>query len=143
MNHIHTDYYLISVSYHVPAKRNIIVIDDDTDILKIIKRFLERMGLGVETFTNPLFALKAFENSPHNYSLVLIDIRMKEIDGISLAARMREIKPDVRVVITTAFELIEEDLTTKLPDFRRNDILKKPFTQAQICKAVEKQLQLA
>jgi len=127
----------------MPANRNIMVIDDDVDILKIIKRFLERMGLGVETFTNPLFALKAFESSLHNYSLVLVDIRMNEIDGISLAVRMREIKPDVRVVITTAFGLIEESSTTKLPDIGLSDILKKPFTEAQICKAVEKQLQLA
>jgi DNA-binding NtrC family response regulator len=127
----------------MPANRNIMVIDDDIDILKIIKRFLERMGLGVETFTNPLFALKAFESSSHDYSLVLVDIRMKEIDGISLAVRMREIKPDVKVVITTAFELIEEALTAKLPDVGCSDILKKPFTQAQICKTVKKQLQLA
>jgi hypothetical protein len=46
-------------------------------------------------------------------------------------------------MITTAFDLIEEDLTAKLPDVGRSDILKKPFRQAQICKAVEKQLQLA
>lgn len=63
---------------------------------------------------------------------------MKENDGVGLAARMREINPDVKVVITTAFELIEEDLTAKLPDVGRSDILKKPFTQGQICKAVEK-----
>ena len=122
---------------------NIMVIDDDSDILRIVKRFVELMGLRAETFTNPLFALKAFENSPQSYSLAVIDIRMKEIDGISLAVRIREIRPDVRVVIMTAFESIEESLMAKLPHLRYNDVLKKPFTHAQMREAVEKQLQLA
>jgi len=68
---------------------------------------------------------------------------MPEISGIALATMMRKVKPEVKIVIMTAFELEPEDLAMNLPTITRDSILKKPFSLLQICEAVKNQLKHA
>ena len=121
----------------------IMVVDDDFDIIYILRRHLEKWGFTVDTFTNPLYAFEVFKKNPDRYSLALLDIQMPEITGIILAAMMRKIKPDFKIMIMTAFEIVADDLNTSLPDIKQDDILHKPFTQAQVCNSVKKHLQAA
>lgn len=116
------------------------VVDDDFDIVYIIRRHLQKWGYEVDTFTNPLYALQVFRENPERYFVVLSDIRMPEMTGIRLAKLMREVKPDVKVIIMTAYEIEPYDLAENLPTINRNDILKKPFTLVQVCNAVKKQM---
>ena len=73
----------------------ILVVDDEKDILRIIKRDLESTFVDenntsedkfdVETFSNGQDALKAIESHPNNYyDLVLTDIRMPKMNGFEL-----------------------------------------------------------
>ena len=121
--------------------RKIIVVDDEFDIVMIIRRYLEKWGFSVDTFTNPLYALQKFKENPDAYSLGLLDIRMPEMTGIRLATLMREIKPDIKVVIMTAYEVTLDELHEHLPTITHRDILQKSFKLLQICNAVKKQLQ--
>ena len=118
------------------------VVDDEFDIVMIVRRYLEKWGYEVDTFTNPLYALEIFKANSDRYSLVLTDIRMPEMSGIRLAAMMREIKPDIKVVIMTAYEVTPDELQEQLPMITHKDILQKPFKLLQICTAVKKQLQI-
>ena len=52
------------------------VIDDEIDILQVVRRVLEKWGFDVDTFSNPLYAYEVFKNNPRRYSLVLTDVRM-------------------------------------------------------------------
>ena len=118
------------------------VVDDEFDIVMIIRRYLERWGFNVDTFTNPLHALQVFKANPDRYSLVLTDIRMPEMSGIRLAGLLQAIKSDIKVVIMTAYEVTPEELQEHLPTITHQDILQKPFKLLQICTAVKKQLQV-
>jgi CheY-like chemotaxis protein len=118
----------------------IMVVDDDYDIVHVIRRHLEKWGYSVDTFTNPLFALQMFRDNPDRYSVALLDIRMPEMSGIALAELMLKAKPDAKIVIMTAYEIFADDLKNSLPTISRDDILKKPFTLLQVCNAVKKQL---
>lgn len=118
----------------------IMVVDDDYDIVHVVRRHLEKWGLSVDTFTNPLFALQMFKDNPGRYSVALLDIRMPEMSGIALAELMLKAKPDAKIVIMTAYEIVAEDMKHSLPTISRDDILKKPFTLIQVCNAVKKQL---
>lgn len=116
------------------------VVDDDYDIVHVVRRHLEKWGFSVDTFTNPLFALQMFKENPSRYSVALLDIRMPEMAGTALAELMLKAKPDAKIVIMTAYEIVAEDLRLNLPAIKRDDILKKPFTLLQVCNAVKRQL---
>jgi CheY-like chemotaxis protein len=118
----------------------IMVVDDEYDIVHIVRRHLEKWGFNVDTFTNPLYALQMFKEHPDRYSLALLDIRMPEMSGISLAELMLRANPDAKIIIMTAYELLAQDLQLSLPTIKRDDILKKPFTLIQVCNAVKRQL---
>lgn len=118
-------------------------VDDEFDIVFIIRRYLEKWGFEVDTFTNPQYALEIFKANPERYSLLLTDIRMPEMSGIRLAKLVQEIKPSMKVVIMTAYEVAPSELNEHLPTITHDDILRKPFKLLQICAAVKKQLQSA
>ena len=124
------------------SRYKIMVIDDEFDILQIIRRYLEKWGFSVVTFSNPLLALQQFKDDPNAYSVVLLDIRMPELSGVALAAMMQKVKPDVKLIIMTAFEIFADDLKLSLPLIKSNNILRKPFKLVEICTAVKKQLQI-
>jgi DNA-binding response OmpR family regulator len=117
-------------------------VDDEVDIVFIIRRYLEKWGFSVDTFTDPNFALQTFKAHPDRYSLALLDIRMPEMSGIQLASLMLKVKPSMKVVIMTAYEVEPEDLELNLPTIKRNDILRKPFVLVQICNAVKKHIKV-
>lgn len=121
----------------------VMVIDDDIDIVFIIRRHLEKWGYSVDTFTDPLHALEVFKQSKGRYDLVLADVNMPEMNGIALAAMMQKIKPDTKIVIMTAFEVLPEELRASLPSISRKDILHKPFSMTEVCGAVKKRLAAA
>jgi CheY-like chemotaxis protein len=117
------------------------VVDDEFDIVQIVRSYLEKWGFSVDTFTNPLFAFEQFKKDPDAYSLALLDIRMPEMTGIKLASLLREIKPEIKVVIMTAYDVTPDELHEHLPMITHQDILQKPFRLLQICTAVKNQLQ--
>lgn len=125
----------------MPDLGKIMVVDDEIDIVMIIRRYLEKWGYSVDTFTNPLYAYQIFKDNPDRYCLVLTDIRMPEMSGIRMANLLQEVKPDIKVVIMTAYEVTPDELHEHLPMITHNDILQKPFKLVQICNAVKKQLQ--
>jgi DNA-binding NtrC family response regulator len=118
------------------------VVDDEFDIVMIIRRYLEKWGFEVDTFTNPAYAYEVFRANSERYSLLLTDIRMPEMTGIRLAKLVQEIKPGIRVVIMTAYEVEPDELSEHLPSIAHQDILQKPFKLLQICTAIKKQLQI-
>ncbi|HEX2556730.1 MAG TPA: response regulator [Nitrososphaera sp.] len=130
-------------SNSLSRKGRIMVVDDDFDIIYVVRRLLEKWGYSVDTFTNPLYALQKFKENPGRYSLAVLDIHMPEMSGIALAAMMQKIKPDMLVLIMTAFEISAGEMAASLPDIQTEDILRKPFNKTQICTAVKKHLQTA
>ncbi len=123
-------------------KKIIMIVDDELDILHIVRQYLEKWGFRVEDFSNPSVAFQRFKQNPDAYALCLIDFRMPEMSGIVLAAMMRKAKPDIKIIIMTAFEIVAEDLQPSLPTIKRDDIIQKPFKMIQICTAVKKQLKI-
>jgi CheY-like chemotaxis protein len=118
----------------------IMVVDDELDILFIVRRYLEKWGYEVDTFSDPLHALQIFKANSDRFMLVLTDIRMPEMTGIQLAHLMLKTKPDTKIVIMTAYDITTDEFGLKLPTITHQDILQKPFKLAQVCGAIKKQL---
>jgi DNA-binding response OmpR family regulator len=80
----------------------ILVVDDDAHILKLYKIELEEDGYEVVTASNGQEAMELFEKEDPD--LVTLDILMPDVDGISLLRRMKEIKPRLPIIMSTAYD---------------------------------------
>lgn len=80
----------------------IMVVDDDLHILRLYKEELEEEGYEVVTFSTGKDAIDMFEKE--NPDLVTLDILMPDIDGISLLRRMKELRPRMPIIMSTAYD---------------------------------------
>jgi two-component system, cell cycle sensor histidine kinase and response regulator CckA len=83
----------------------LLVVDDEPDNAEVIKLGLLKCGFLVDAFANPEEALQIFKSNAESYSLVLSDIWMKSISGIQLAEKVKEINPNVKVLLLTGSEI--------------------------------------
>lgn len=122
----------------LPSK--IMIVDDEPDILLVTKMAIEICGFSAETFDDPYAALEKFKARPAAFSLVLTDIRMPKMDGIELAKELMQVRPDMPVVLMTAFN-IDGSILTSLPMTKREDVVKNPFNPSDLCSIVRVRLQ--
>jgi CheY-like chemotaxis protein/class 3 adenylate cyclase len=119
---------------------NILVIDDDEDILYTYKSLLRKEGYKVNVFSNSSEALKHVkENKLHNYDLVVMDIRMPDINGIKLFYWFKAIDPYMNIIFITALDLIGE-FVDALPGIKTNEILRKPIGNREFLSAIKMRL---
>jgi DNA-binding NtrC family response regulator len=108
-------------------KGTIFVIDDDPDIAYVLKRGLQKNGFLVDAFTNPEEALQSFKSNAESYCLVLSDIRMPALSGIQLTKKVKEVNPNVKVVLMTAFEIRDNEFSTVFPSTQVDGFVQKPI----------------
>ena len=118
------------------ASLSVLVVDDEPDILKVVEITLVRWGYQVDSFTDPDMALKQFRDHPSKYSLIITDVRMPNMSGVEFARNVRRIRPDIKVLVMTAFE-VDPELKVALPSIE-HDFLQKPFHTAEVCAAVKR-----
>jgi DNA-binding NtrC family response regulator len=105
----------------------LLIVDDDSDIVQILKMSLVKHGFSVEAFTNPQDALQSFKSDAESYCLVLSDIRMPMLSGIQLSKKVKEINPDVKVVLMTAFEIRDNEFSKVFPSSQVDGFVQKPI----------------
>jgi DNA-binding NtrC family response regulator len=117
------------------SAHSILVVDDELDIVLIFKQALSRQGYTVFGFTDPLLALEHFKVNAEDYGLVITDVRMPRMSGFELAANIKVIKPDAKVVFMSAFEV--RDLEFSMPGVKINDFLRKPVDVKTLVRRVK------
>jgi two-component system, OmpR family, response regulator ChvI len=115
---------------HVAAP-TVAVVDDDQDMLDLVETMLELEGHQVITFDSGLAALEALRaKSP---DLVILDIKMPEMDGMELLRQLR-IKSRVPVIFLTGkLDEVDELLALRLG---ADDFIRKPFSQRVLAERV-------
>ena len=116
------------------TKLKILVVDDDQDVCDYLQDFLTREGYRVSTLVKPMDAL--LEIKEGRYQIVLLDIRMPELDGIQLLRQVRAIDSDVCVIIMTAYPSVDSAIDTMKAD--AFDYLRKPFDNEQLRDVVQR-----
>ncbi|HEY9387639.1 MAG TPA: response regulator [Nitrososphaeraceae archaeon] len=118
----------------------VMVVDDEKDILRIIKRDLETNGntFKVDTFQSSELALRAFESHSGNYyDLVLTDIRMPKMNGFELYRRIKEKNPSMKIAFITAFEINKEEFNKVLPSIDVKDFIIKPISMPDLMRKLK------
>ena len=105
----------------------LLVVDDDSDIAHVLKLGFVRNRFLVDSFTSSEEALQKFQSSSKDhYCLMLSDIRMPGMSGIQLARKVKEINPDVKVILMTAFEIKDNEFSKVFPSTQVDGFVQKP-----------------
>ena len=80
----------------------LLIVDDDTNIQRLYKEELEEEGYDVTIAPTGKAALELFQKG--TYDIVTLDILMPDIDGISLLRKMKEQRPDIPIIMSTAYD---------------------------------------
>ncbi len=83
----------------------ILIVDDEKPLVTLFSRILKKEGYNVRTSTNPLNALKIFEEFSPN--LVVSDLKMPEMSGLDLLKEVKKQNPATDVIILTAYATVE------------------------------------
>jgi DNA-binding NtrC family response regulator len=119
--------------------KSILAVDDERDILDIIKHSLQREEFKVCTFTDPFAALAHFNSdSKHYHHIVLSDIRMPGMNGYEFIRKVKESNPEVKIMLMSAFEINDREFHNVLPDIKVESFLQKPFSIGQLNDVVAK-----
>ncbi|MBQ6317745.1 MAG: response regulator transcription factor, partial [Oscillospiraceae bacterium] len=114
----------------------ILVCDDDQDIVSALRIYLEAENYEVVSASNGLEALSALRNDDE-IALVLLDIMMPELDGISTLARLREEKNLPVILLTAKSEDTDKVLGLNVG---ADDYVTKPFNPVELSARVRSQL---
>ena len=105
---------------------NLLIVDDDSDIAYVLKQGLLKNRFLVSVFTDPEEALKNFQTNSGDYCLMLSDIRMPGMSGIRLARKVKQINPNVKVVLMTSFEIKDNEFSKVFPSTQVDGFVQKP-----------------
>jgi CheY-like chemotaxis protein len=123
-------------------KKKILVVNDEPDVTTMLKMTLERVGFRVDTFNDPVLALKSYK--PHLYDLVILDVIMPELDGLELYTQLKRKDSGINICFLTASSepYREELLKEKYNQLSRDLFLEMPLPTSEIIREVKKRLQI-
>lgn len=120
------------------TKHTILVVDDDDEPRRAHERILVRAGFAVETAFNGRDALERIGST--NIDAVVSDISMPELDGIGLLRAVREVSPDLPVILVTgAPEVATAAAAVQHGAFR---YLMKPVAADNLCETAKRAVRL-
>jgi len=123
----------------LPHKKiSILVVDDELSIREAFYDWLKQDGYEVETAADGLEALAKVKE--RHYDIMLIDVKMPNMDGITLLKRLKEEDPDTAVVMMTAYGAIQD--AVEAMKLGANDYLLKPFELDELSLTIEKLVQI-
>jgi len=124
---------------HQVLSSTIMIVDDEPDVLLTYESFLSYTGFKVKTYADSYQALKAFASNPYLYDLVILDIRMENLNGLQLYQSLKAMNPSSKIIFVSALDAAKE-LTSIFSDIGPDDVIKKPVEKETFIKAVRTSL---
>jgi CheY-like chemotaxis protein len=115
------------------VSKSILVIDDDTMILDVIKTIFEDMGYTVQTTSDPVHGTEMA--IAQDFDLIVTDVRMPVRNGADIVEAVRSSKPSARMLVITAYT--NDPLTERAVKAGAVGLLKKPFEIAKILEYLQ------
>jgi len=114
----------------------IMVIDDEPSVLESFKMILKIKDYSVDTFADGPSAIDPLKKS--FYDMAFVDLRLPVMDGLEVLKRVKEIDPDIEVVIVTAYAT--ESSHSNAITLGALEYLRKPFLMEEIYELVDRGL---
>ncbi|MGB6672278.1 MAG: response regulator [Candidatus Nitrosopolaris sp.] len=106
--------------------KNILIIDDEPDIILTLRLALEQNGFRTDSYSDSILAYKNFRAGV--YDLVLLDIKMPNVDGFQLHQKIKRTDSRVKICFLTASEFYDEEIRKEqgFDGFNKELFLRKP-----------------
>jgi len=106
----------------------ILIVDDEVDLTKTLKGFFTALGYDMLTAFDGNEAVKAID-SVQNIDLILLDIKMPGVDGVTILKKLRKEHPKTKVIVITAYDKESKAVVEKIGI---NGFLAKPINMSQL-----------
>jgi CheY-like chemotaxis protein len=113
----------------------VLLVDDEPGVIHVAGRMLAHLGLTVATAANGREAVELFAQDS-DFDWVLLDVTMPEMGGVECLAKLREIRPDIYVAMSSGYEA--ETALALDHSCQPNDFISKPFNLDRLRSVVEK-----
>jgi two-component system, OmpR family, response regulator ChvI len=121
------------------GKKKILVVDNEPDMTRMLKMALEPVGFMVDTFNDPVLALKGFK--PNLYDLVILDIMMPRMNGFQLYEQLKKMDLGVKICFLTASsETYRDQLKEKHCELHKDLFLEMPLPIKEIIAEIKKRI---
>jgi DNA-binding response OmpR family regulator len=113
--------------------KRILVVDDESDVCFALEKVLREGGFVVDSYERPLVALDKFK--PHLYDLIVLDVKMPELNGFALYREIKRLDKKVKVCFLTAGEMcygVKQDISS-VP---ANCFIRKPIENEELLKRI-------
>jgi DNA-binding response OmpR family regulator len=113
-------------------KKRVLIVDDEPDVTLVLKQVLDENGFEADSYDEPRLALNNFK--ANMYDLLLLDIKMPDINGLDLYQEMRKIDDKVKVCFLTASEMFYEKFRKEEPysKFDKELFIAKPIENEEL-----------
>src|SRR5260370_41307048 len=103
-------------SENSPAPARILVVDDEQQLLKILTRYLTKLGYGVVSSGSTDDAWEHIQAAPQSCALALIDATMPGMSAEELTRRILLANPSIRVIASSGYPITPEEFSTEDPE---------------------------
>lgn len=127
------------------ANRIVSIVDDEIDITDLFQDALcsNIHGISVVSFNDPTLALEHYTENKQNYALIISDMRMPIMTGLELLKKVKELNPNVRTMLVSAFDMQDNPNFQKyLKDGVIDSFLEKPITINRLCQEVRDEVKI-
>jgi DNA-binding NtrC family response regulator len=121
-------------------QKSILIVDDDLDIVTLIKRALQKYGFNTLAFTDPLLAFEHFQKNSERFAVVISDIRMPSMNGYELVRKIKAKHPTIKTILISAFEIDKGEFSKMMPTIKIDDFITKPISLKQLVHVIENAL---
>jgi len=112
----------------------ILLIDDETEFLEIMSERMHNRGMDVTTVSSPKEALKKVANE--TYDAIVVDLMMPEMDGLETLKALKNINPDVQIIMLTGHATVEKGIEAM--KLGAMDLLEKPADLNSLTEKIHK-----
>lgn len=124
-------------------QRIVSIVDDEIDITDLFQDALSDNidGVSVVSFNDPTLALEHYTQNKENYALIISDMRMPLLTGLELLKKVKELNPDVRTVLISAFNIQDnQEFQKYLKDGIIDSLIEKPIKINRLREEVRKEI---
>ena len=117
--------------------KKVMVVDDEADVISVLEIVLEENGFEVNTFEDPIVALKSYRAGV--YDLLILDIKMPKMDGFELYDQIKKIDDNAKVCFLTASEMYyKNSRKEKYCSLDKNLFIQKPIANEDLVEEINK-----
>jgi DNA-binding NtrC family response regulator len=108
------------------------VVEDNEDILNLVTRILEANNFNVRGFHEPEAALEHVKGGCKEGIVILSDVQMPVIGGPKLVEKIKQIRPEMKVMMMSSYSLNKADFGQLMPSTIADDFIQKPFDMQEL-----------